>query len=292
MNKKRLLSFLLFLFCCNFGKAQDLIITITEDSLNCKITQIQKELIFFFYELDGEIIKSSISMDKVIYYQKDYYVMPGVFIEKSEKEQNTYRGKLRIGAYGGFSYLTGKIPDNIDLLLQDHLKRLKNGFHLGGDFSIFLNKYTALGAKYSIFITQDEVNDVMFYDSLGNLFMGKIAERVLVHYFAPHIFLRAGKDAGNIFFVFDGSIGCLLYRNLGVIGLSDFTMKGFTIGISIAPGIEFKVTPTFSINLNAGLTVGILNNMTMRKNGVTNAINDAKENISRVDLSLGFRWYH
>ena len=291
MKQKQILYFLLLLACSNFCKSQDLIVTVTGDSLNCKITQVQKELIFFFYELDGEVIRSSISMNKVVDYHRDYYVMPGVLLRKEEQEKNIHRGKLRGGVYGGFSYMTGKIADNIDPLLQDHLKRLKKGFHVGGDFCVFLNKYTALGAKYSVFITQDEMNSVMFIDpASGNPFIGKVTEHLLIHYFAPNVFLRAGKETNKVFFIFDGSMGCLLYRNSGVLGVSNFTMAGFAFGVCVAPGLEFKVSRTFSINLNAGLTVGTLNRIKMDMGGQAMDTDNAKENVSRIDFSIGFHW--
>jgi len=283
---KTAVALFMFLGCLNLCKAQDLIVTVSSDSLNCKITQIQKEYIFFFYELNGEIVRSSVPIDKVIYYEKDYYVMHGVLLERGEKGA-VRKEKLRLGAYGGFSYMTGQIPANIDPFLQDHLKRLKKGFHIGGDFNISLNKFLGLGAKYSLLITQDEMNNILFIDQTGNYtILGKIAERLIVHYFAPNVFIKTGKKTGNVFFIFDGSIGCLVYRNNGTIVQNNFIMKGATIGMSIAPGVEVKVTSAFSINFSLGLTLGVLNRITMISDGMTETLNDAKENISRADLSI------
>jgi len=154
-----------------------------------------------------------------------------------------------------------------------------------------INRYVALGAKYSLLITKDEVNNVIFYYEDGTSEIGKIAERLFIHYIAPNIFLKAGKSDGKLFFVFDGSMGCFVYRNYGTMVHDDFILKGAAFGISVNPGIDFKVTPNFALNIKLGLLLGTVNRMTMDYRGETLYLNDTKENISRFDLSIGFYWY-
>ena len=282
---KKIFYFTLFIVSFNIGKAQDLIVTVTGDSLNCKITQVQKEYIFFFYEREGEIIKSSVPVNVVSYYEKDYYAMPGTSIEKAKNKD-----KVRFGAYGGFSYMIGKVPVNFDPILQDHLERLKKGFHLGGDVDFLLSKNVAVGVKYSFFMSKDEMNSIMFSDTAGRQILGKIAENVHIHYIAPNVLVRAGKAMGKVSFVFDGSIGCFIYRNNGTLVQSDFKMKGIALGVSLVPGIELKVSPNFCINLNLGLNLGVMNSSTMEIGGQTSLSNE-KENLSRIDVSVGLHWY-
>ena len=284
--RKVFYSFLL-LISFNLCKSQDLIITITDDSLNCKITQIQKEQIYFFYEREGNIIESSMPVNMVKSYEKNYYALPNNSLEKARN-----RDKFKLGVYGGYSRMIGKLPDNIDPILQEHLDRLRNGFHLGGDINFFVSKNLALGAKYSFFRTEDAVDNIGFFDTSGMLVgVGKIAERVLVHYIAPNIFLKVGKTMGKVFFIFDGSFGCMIYRNYATFLQEDFTMKGIALGVSIVPGVEVKLSQNIGLNFSLGLNVGTLNTMTMTSSGQTTTNNDARENISRLDVSLGLHWY-
>jgi len=98
---------------------------------------------------------------------------------------------------------------------------------------------------------------------------------------------------GKVFFTFDGSIGCMIYRNYATFASTDFIFKGITVGISLVPGIEIKVTQNFALNFNLGLNIGSLSKVEVISNGKTEIIdlNDMRESVSRIDLSLGLRWY-
>jgi hypothetical protein len=134
------------------------------------------------------------------------------------------------------------------------------------------------------------MNNIAFYWEDGTTTIGKISERLFVHYVAPNIIVKAGKSTGKVFFIFDGSMGCLIYRNSGTLIQSDYTMKGAAFGMTITPGVDIKVTQNFALSLNVGLTIGTVNTMTMTIDGQT-ITDEAKENVTRVDLSLGFRLY-
>ena len=212
-------------------------------------------------------------------------------VTPEKKESTIPKNKIKLGVSGGFSFLTGAIASDLDPLLKDHIRNLKTGFHVGADIDFFITRHLALGAKYALFGTRDEINNVLFQDNSGHTFSGKLDERIFVHYVGPNIFLKVGKATGKVFFTLDGSLGCLIYRNSGVYGTSDYTMKGETFGVAVMPGIDIKITQQLAINLSAGLTFGIMNRATMTVNGQTETQNELKENLSRIDLSIGLRWY-
>ena len=97
---------LVFLFCSFAAYGQDLIVTSTGDSLNCKITEVQTEAIFFRYDAGGNIV--SLPMSQVASYKYDFYKgrrgTPAVAV--------SMRGRSELSVYvgGGLSGLTYK-PD-------------------------------------------------------------------------------------------------------------------------------------------------------------------------------------
>jgi hypothetical protein len=62
---------LFFLFCSCIAYGQDLIVTVSGDSLNCKITEVKTDAIFFRYDAGGNIV--SLPMNQVKWYKYDFY---------------------------------------------------------------------------------------------------------------------------------------------------------------------------------------------------------------------------
>jgi len=67
--KRIILLFSLFCSCAAYG--QDLILTVSGDSLNCKITEVKPDAIFFRYDAGGNVV--SLPMNQVATYKYDFY---------------------------------------------------------------------------------------------------------------------------------------------------------------------------------------------------------------------------
>ena len=106
MNVKYLFFLVFFLFCSCIVYGQDLIVTVSGDSLNCKITELKTETIYFRYDASGNIV--SLPMNQVATYKYDFYKSrrgtPAVAV--------SMRGRSELSVYlgGGLSSLTYK-PD-------------------------------------------------------------------------------------------------------------------------------------------------------------------------------------
>ena len=83
-------------------------------------------------------------------------------IEK-QKRNSFSEQKLRFGVYGGASYLLGKLPENINPSMEQYLKRLKTGHHIGCDFAYFFKSNVGVGVKYSLFNTRNKMGEI-YYD--------------------------------------------------------------------------------------------------------------------------------
>jgi hypothetical protein len=103
---KRFLFTILCLFAGYTAFGQDLIVTTSGDSLNCKITEVKTDAIFFRYDAGGNVV--SLPMNQVASYKYDFYKgkrgTPAVSV--------SMRGRSELSFYlgGGMSGLTCK-PD-------------------------------------------------------------------------------------------------------------------------------------------------------------------------------------
>ena len=94
----------IFLFCSCVAYGQDLIVTVSGDSLNCKITEVKTDAIFFRYDVGGNIV--SLPMNQVASYKYDFYRnrsnVPAVAV--------SMRGRSELSVYfgGGLSSVNYK----------------------------------------------------------------------------------------------------------------------------------------------------------------------------------------
>ena len=103
---KRIIILVLCLFAGYSAYGQDLIVTVSGDSLNCRITEVKTDAIFFSYDAGGNVV--SLPMNQVASYKYDFYKgrrgTPAVAV--------SMRGRSELSFYlgGGLSSLDYK-PD-------------------------------------------------------------------------------------------------------------------------------------------------------------------------------------
>ena len=99
---KRFIILILCLIAGNIAFGQDLIVTVSGDSLNCKITEVRTEEIFFRYDVGGNIV--SLPMSQVSSFKYDYYKVQRGLSSVSV----SMRGRSELAVYvgGGLSGLT------------------------------------------------------------------------------------------------------------------------------------------------------------------------------------------
>ena len=137
MKKIKLIALMALLSAPAF--AQDLIVTIANDSLNCKITKVDESFIQFAYLKDGIVRKSLISQESVASYQITHFDTPAIPLTKAQSAGINEEIKWQTALRGGYSWRTVNISN------EPEMKSLKHGFHLGTDFFYFFNNYIGLG---------------------------------------------------------------------------------------------------------------------------------------------------
>ena len=99
---------LIFTVYCLFASAtifgQDLIVTVSGDSLNCKISEVRNEQIFFRYDAVGNIV--SLPVSRVASFRYDYYRVSSGMSSVSVSMRG--RSELSLSLGGGLSTLNYK----------------------------------------------------------------------------------------------------------------------------------------------------------------------------------------
>jgi outer membrane protein W len=265
--------------------AQDLLVTSDGDSVNCKITQIKGEYIYFTFKSQKEVRNTFLPVGQIKSYQYGFYNPSSV---KSQKPQMTIDFKpkythWRVAANGGWSYRTAPIDKDVNSITKEYLKNLRTGLSIGLDASYFFNKMFGVGLKYDLFKTSNSFETPI----------GKAEDNISIHYVAPAFAMRLySKSNANCWFMSAG-IGYMGYIDEGKSPGQSVTIKGSTVGLSMDVGYDFAISNNWSAGVQLSLLSGVLYEMEETINGVTEKkeLEEGNyEGLQRLNISIGIRY--
>ena len=283
---KKIILILIMLIVGQIVYSQDLILTRDNDSLNCKITKIKPDYIYFTYLYNTEVKKSILAMTDIIKFQKNFYYKSELPIEYLITNEYS---KFRIGFRGGFSYLLAKLPEGIDNNTKDYLKSFKTGYNLGINANYFFNKMFGIGLKYSFFKTKAN-GTLLFDDGQGGIVNLNISENRSDNFFGASFVVRVLNKFNKNAFIASASTGYLSYNNNLIIGSVPLNIKGSTLGFVLDVGYHLSLSQNLSLGFSLSAMLGALNKFTIDDGFSSETVDLAEgefESMSRIDLSIG-----
>lgn len=276
------------MFTSNFVFSQDLIVTNEGDSLNCVITKVKDQFIFFTFKQNNEVKNTMMATNQVKFYAKNFY--KSTTIPQDKVLNNTMYPHFRLAINGGFSQRLGRIPSSYPTFVQEYFTKLKTGSNIGVDATYFVAEKTGIGIVYNAYNSQNEI-DIYVTDSLDNVTYGKMADNIKISFIGPAIHRRHFSKNNKSNFYFNFSIGELSYRNYATF-IDDFSIKGKTVGINLMYGCEFNIADDLALGFQLSYLTGVLSHYYYTKANSTQHITlNARnyENLTRVDFSVGLR---
>lgn len=278
--------------CMNVALGQDLVVTSGNDSLNCKITDVDKDYLHFTFMQGQEVRHTLLPLDKVKDYEKDYFAKPEIPPDQNIKLSGSHP-RVRAGAYGGWSYMTAKAGDGLTPSAEEYVKNLKTGHHWGADISFFTSENIGFGLAWSMFRTTNVLDGVSVLDTLtGQVRIGRLMDDMTIQYIGPTFCTAISSASGKSRFMSVFSLGYMPYKNNAVV-VDQFTLKSWTVGLLLDLGYEMAIAKDLYLGLSASWKGGTLNHYQYTNGSLDGRIElDAEElvSISRIDLSAGIRW--
>ncbi|MBC7866486.1 MAG: hypothetical protein H7X88_03030 [Gloeobacteraceae cyanobacterium ES-bin-316] len=269
------------------GEAQDLILTTKNDSINCKIVRVTTGEIVFVSKHSDEVIRTKLPVADVKLYEKDFYLSKNTSSLKVKKA--TMHDRFTLSVSGGFSYLIAKTSSEVPKDFKPYIKELKSGYHVGGDIAFFISENIGVGLKYVNFNTSNETYVTLIQP--GQTKNGIMRDDVTTHFIAPTFVARSISMNQKTIFNAGYSLGYLGYSNDAVL-IDKFKITGSTVGMGFDLGIEQKISNTFGLELKLGAVIGSLGKVEI-SNGTSvqtkTLAKEERENISRIDISLGLK---
>ena len=302
--------------------AQDLIVTTSGDTLNCKITGIRKNLFYVEIETNNRkrntiLQESSISYFEYNYYMKDEqnteternrlrYVSPefpetdaaGNNINANNSDlddlmKERFYQNFRFSFSAGLSRRIARTSDVVPLDLRNFVNSMKTGYTLNGDVAAYFDNNHGVGFVYNYLNRVNGIN-VLWSDD-GNVYIPSYMEnQISISYVGPFYSNKMMTKKHNIVF-YDFGVGLSFFEdNLDVsntIYSRNFYAEGNCISIYYNLGFDVLVSNNFTVGASASAITGVISKIKYIDNGVTYMIElprDQRENITRLNFLMGF----
>lgn len=287
---KRLL--ILFLLACSSHAllSQDLIVTNENDTINCRITKIKGDNIYFTFKHKEEIRNTLLPKSKVKFHQYDYYQSS----EVPESEVVGYQNypKLRIAFNGGFSQQTAKISSRVPAVFRDYIRELKSGSHYGGDMIYYVTEPMGFGFKYFVYNTSNSLDNIFLEDINGNRRYGRLSDDLTVTFIGPTFSSRLlNKNKSNAF-IANFAIGYMGYDN-DIEVVDPYNMSGSTVGLAFELGYDIGISDNLALGIQVSYLSGALFEYDLSDGTTTTKVELEQgqyESLNRIDFSIGLRF--
>lgn len=283
-----IIAFLIFM--ANSIYSQDLIVTNKGDSINCKITKVKTNNIYFTFKHKDEIRSTLLPIKDVKIHQLDYYQTSEVPKEKAVGYENYQH--FRIATNGGYSYETAKVARSVPSDFKDYVEDLKSGYHFEGDLTYYFTEPLGFGIKYYLFKSSNSLDNIYLEDINGNRRYGKMSDDLTISFIGPTFSTRfLNHDKSNAFLM-NFSLGYMGYSNDKVV-IDAYKITGNTTGLSFDIGYDIGVSKNLSLGFQIAFISGTLVEYDWNDGTNTETIKLKKgeyESLNRIDLSVGLRF--
>ena len=285
----------LFLFIliaiANSIYSQDLIVTNDGDSINCKITKVKTDNIYFTFKHKDEIRSTLLPVSNVKNHQFNFYQVSEVPKEKVVGYENYQR--FRIAVNGGYSYQTAKVAETVPSDLKNYVKELKSGYHFGGDITYYFSEMYGMGGKCFIFKSSNSIDNIYLEEiNTGNRTYGKMSDDLTISFIGPMFSTRILNQDKKNAFIMNLSLGYMGYSNNKVI-IDKYKMTGSTMGMALDFGYDIGLSENLSLGFQLSFISGTLFKYKWNDGKTTETIKLEKgeyEGLNRFDFSVGLRF--
>ncbi|RNI23670.1 hypothetical protein [Rufibacter latericius] len=291
---KKLLFFLFLMLGFRSLQAQDLIVTQDGDSLNCKISKVAKDKIYFTFVHKDEVRKTLLMRSLIKQYQYNFY-STSALPEEYELTNAEVFPRLRVGISGGYSFRTASVQDGLDPAFEDYIEKLKKGYNLSADVAYYFSEQMGAGLRYSTYGASNKADNVSATLPDGTMVYGSMSDDITINFIGPYFSSRMLNTNKLNALIFNVGLGYLGYQDKAVLLTDKYTIKGSTLGFSADVGYDMRIAKKLSLGLQLSLVSGVLKEYELSNGLSTQTVKlneESYENLARIDLSVGLRFTH
>ena len=300
-NTLKILLFMVLFYSLSVTvNSQDKIITKINDTIDCKITKITRNTIYFDMFTRGVKTAGSLPLNNVV----NYTISATGTTEKPESFIRNSFERLRLGINGGAGYLLASSEKAEEYLANQGLetskaksyyRNMKTGWNANADLTFMITPDFGAGFKYKFFYTSGSVEGFFDHQDGVHLLYTTYGERIFVNYYAPMVYYQQFLNAAETYRVTTAySFGLTAYRNEAEYLNGYVLLTGKNFGTDASIGLEYFITDNLSVGGELSAFYSILRKVKISDGTNTRTMDLDKENyenLSRLELSIGIRFY-
>jgi len=298
--KRNLLIAILFLGLLSAGYSQDKIVTLNNDTIDCKIIRISHNTIFFDIATRGVKSSGKLPLNGIL----NYTISLNSGLEKPKAITADLFERFRLGINSGPGYLLSSSEKAEDLMVSQGLtadqaksyyKDMKSGLGANADLTFLITPDIGAGIKYRFFDTSSRTEGFIDPQDGVHLIYTTYSEQIYVNYIgAMFSFNQLIGNRESFKLNSACSFGLTTYRNEAGLFNGYFLATGKNFGTDASIGLEYFITRWFSVGADLSGFYSSIRKMEITDGTDTLTFDLDKEdyeNLTRLELSLGIRFY-
>ncbi len=320
---KKSLLILLFFVSLFTSKAQDKIITIQKDTIDCRIISIGSGHINYEQKVStNQHIGKSIAVSDVLQYYRteQSYGKNAFFLQNISRQKPEHRYLFRMQA--GPVHLFNDFVDFKNRVIgsgaptseaDDYIGKLKNGYNLNASFHYLLTTSLGIGVDYSFSKSASEGNFLvneygrMNIPTYANM---EVNEKIFIHFLGPSVMFQQFPDKkrkikiteilspgivsfrdesrGNQYQIYWGENDFYMGHPPQYFDLSNSVTKSTTLGVKGGLSLEYCFTSQLSAGLAGSFIWGKLHKASIKSLNYNMEDQELENDIDISHINYGF----
>ncbi len=268
-----------------------MLVTSKGDSINCKITKIKKDNIYFVFKHKNEVRNTLLPLSGVKTHQYNYYEKGEISLEKLPVIKSNYK-HFRFAVNGGYSYQTAPIDDNTPKDFKGYVRDLKSGYHFGIDGTYYFTEILGAGLKYNLFKSSNSKDNIYIMYPNGKKRHGKMSDDLTISFVAPTFSTRFFDKNKKNAFIINYALGYVRYVNNNML-IDKYKLTADAFALAIDFGYDIQLSKKLSLGFQISFLGGKFTKFDLDDGVITKTVEldkDSAESLNRLDISVGLRF--
>jgi len=241
---------------------QDLIVTSSGDSLNCKIHKERSGFVQFTYlnPSTNKPTKTVLSSTKISSMQRNFYAKDE--LNPAMKKMVDYQ-KVRLNANIGYSYKLGissaRTPEE-----EAYERDIRNGYRFGGGIDLFFNDRNGIGFKFSQFNSRADIDvQVSFDNNPDSTETYAATENLRIAQYSLLWRRRWNSDYTNNSFNLGLGLGLVTYRDNITFLNQTLYEQAFAVALELELSYDIGLSDNIYLTFGADMGTGYFESSTV-----------------------------